>query len=43
MLAGPEQPDEGFIRISGDYVQESSIQRRQHGFQAYALPAHDGR
>ncbi|MEO8265173.1 MAG: ATP-binding cassette domain-containing protein, partial [Ilumatobacteraceae bacterium] len=42
MLAGFEQPDEGFIRISGDYVQGIPPYKRDVNtvFQAYALFPH---
>src|SRR4026207_192372 len=42
MLAGFEQPDEGFIRISGEYVQGVPPYRRDvnTGFQHYALFPH---
>jgi spermidine/putrescine transport system ATP-binding protein len=42
MLAGFEQPDEGFIRISGDYVQGVPPYKRDVNtvFQAYALFPH---
>ncbi len=42
MLAGFEQPDEGFIRISGQYVQGIPPYRRDVNtvFQAYALFPH---
>ena len=42
MLAGFEQPDEGFIRISGEYVQGIPPYKRDVNtvFQAYALFPH---
>ena len=42
MLAGFEQPDEGFIRISGEYVQNVPPYKRDVNtvFQAYALFPH---
>ena len=42
MLAGFEQPDEGFIRISGQYVQGIPPYKRDVNtvFQAYALFPH---
>jgi spermidine/putrescine transport system ATP-binding protein len=42
MLAGFEQPDEGFIRISGEYVQGVPPYKRDVNtvFQAYALFPH---
>ncbi|MEO7370783.1 MAG: ABC transporter ATP-binding protein [Ilumatobacteraceae bacterium] len=42
MLAGFEQPDDGFIRISGDYVQGIPPYKRDVNtvFQAYALFPH---
>ena len=42
MLAGFEQPDEGFIRISGDYVQGIPPYKRDVNtvFQSYALFPH---
>ena len=42
MLAGFEQPDEGFIRISGEYVQGMPPYKRDVNtvFQAYALFPH---
>jgi spermidine/putrescine transport system ATP-binding protein len=42
MLAGFEQPDEGFIRISGDYVQGVPPYKRDVNtvFQSYALFPH---
>ena len=46
MLAGFEQPDAGFIRISGEYVQgvPPYQARRQHGLPALRpVPAHDRR
>ena len=42
MLAGFEQPDEGFVRISGEYVQGVSPYKRDVNtvFQHYALFPH---
>jgi spermidine/putrescine transport system ATP-binding protein len=42
MLAGFEQPDEGFIRISGEYVQDVPPYKRDVNtvFQSYALFPH---
>ena len=45
MLAGFEQPDEGWIRISGEYVQRvpAAQARREHRLPALrAVPPHDG-